>query len=133
MAVLGIDEKVLLDPNFIKIIDSIAGAGKSSLIHKFFMDRGIEYIRTTSTNVLKFDAQRKYEVECKTVCSALFMNEGGHFYDKFREPEIKTIVIDEVLQTNKKVFDWCLAHVGEYNIIITTDSHQMLSFQEGDD
>lgn len=40
---------------------------------------------------------------------------------------MKTIIIDEVLQTSPKVFDWVRSHIGKYNIIICTDSRQMLT------
>ena len=53
-----------LNPYKIKIIDGIAGAGKSSIIHNFFKEKNISYMRCTSTNRLKRDAENaiKYRV-----------------------------------------------------------------------
>lgn len=127
MAILGIDEGILLDSQYIKVIDSIAGAGKSTMIDNFFKSQGVTYMRLTSTNALKKSAEDKYGMKCYTIASGLFTNENGHFYKDFKEPDCFTVVIDEVLQSHKKVFEWCKAHVGTYNIIITTDSHQMLA------
>ena len=121
----------LLDKNKIKVIDGIAGAGKSSALHKFLTDNKINYLRTTSTNKLRRDAMSRYpECKCTTICSGLFNNDrkkGGYYTAPKDDIEEDTIVIDEILQTSTKVLDWCLENVGKKNIIITTDSHQMLA------
>lgn len=115
----------------IKVIDGIAGAGKSSALHKFLTDNKISYLRTTSTNKLRRDAMSRFpECRCTTICSGLFNNnvkKGGYYESPKEEVAEDTIVIDEILQTSSKVLDWCLENVGKKNIIITTDSHQMLA------
>ena len=123
--------ELMLDKKVIKVIDGIAGAGKSSALHKFLTDNKISYLRTTSTNKLRRDAMSRYpECKCTTTCSGLFNNDikkGGYYTSPKEEITEDTIVIDEILQTSTKVLDWCLENVGKKNIIITTDSHQMLA------
>lgn len=111
----------------VKIIDGIAGAGKSSKIDKFFNDHNEPYSRYTSTNRLRRDAIDRYNMEVKTVAAGLFYNHGTKFYAEEKEPSSKNIVIDEILQTHPKVIDWCNNHADVCNIIITTDSRQLLS------
>lgn len=123
--------ELMLDKKVIKVIDGIAGAGKSSALHKFLMTHLKSYLRTTSTNKLRRDAMSRYpECKCTTTCSGLFNNDikkGGYYTSPKEEVTEDVIVIDEILQTSTKVLDWCLENVGKKNIIITTDSHQMLS------
>ena len=122
---------LMLDKKTIKIIDGIAGAGKSSALHKFLMNHLKGYLRTTSTNKLRRDAMSRFpECRCTTTCSGLFHNDvkkGGYYSSPKDDIPEDTIVIDEILQTSSKVLDWCLENVGKKNIIITTDSHQMLA------
>ena len=129
--IFGIKKEDFLNKNIIKIIDGIAGAGKSSIIDNFLKNNNINYLRTTSTNQLKIDAAKRYDIECKTICSALFNNKNGFFYDEFKEVEQNTIVIDEILQTSVKVLEWVQLNIEKVNIIITCDSKQLLS-QEGE-
>lgn len=131
--ILGIDEALLNDPSKIKVIDAIAGAGKAVALHDYFIGHGIIYDNFTSTNALKKSASRRFpDVKTQTIAAGLFTNENGHFYNNFKDPDAKTVIIDEVLQSDKRVFEWCKAHVGEYNIIITTDSAQMLAPEQED-
>lgn len=123
--------ELILNKDKIKVIDGIAGAGKSSALHKFLIDNKINYLRTTSTNKLRRDAFSRFpECRCTTTCSGLFISDikkGGYYSEPKEEIPEDTIIIDEILQTHSKVLDWCLDNVGKKNIIITTDSHQMLS------
>lgn len=131
--ILGIDEALLNDPSKIKVIDAIAGAGKAVALHDYFIGHGIIYDNFTSTNALKKSASRRFpDVKTQTIAAGLFTNENGHFYNNFKDPDAKTVIIDEVLQSDKRVFEWCKAHVGSYNIIITTDSAQMLAPEQED-
>lgn len=125
--VFSIDDKDFLDANKVKAIYGVAGRGKSSVINSFFQTHGIEYLWTTSTNKLKRDAAERYGCEVSTVCSGLFRTEDGRFYLEEKDPDIKTIVIDEILQTSEKVFSWIENHRGNYNIIVLTDMKQMLA------
>lgn len=131
--ILGSTPDVLLDPKIIKVKDCIAGAGKAVALNNFFKSNGIIYENFTSTNALKKSASQRFpETKSQTIAAGLFTNENGHFYKDFKEPAAKTIVIDEVLQSSPRVFEWVKAHVGEYNIIITTDSNQMLAPEQED-
>lgn len=131
MEIFNITEEDFLDPTKVKIIDGIAGAGKSSLIDAFFKSKEIHYMRCTSTNVLRRDAEERYNIPCETVAGGLFTTENCHFFMAEKYPEIKTIVIDEILQTSIKTLDWIDSHKGDYNIIVTTDSCQMLAQDSG--
>lgn len=122
----GLTDEQLLKKG-IKIIDGIAGGGKSSKIDKFFRDNNLPYARFTSTNRLKRDANDRYNMEVKTIAAGLFENHGLHFYAEEKEPPCENVVIDEILQADPKAIDWCIHHADTTNIIITTDSKQLLS------
>lgn len=127
--ILGISEELFLDSDKIKIYDGIAGAGKSSIIDGYLTKNNIPYLRLVSTNQLKRDAEKRFNGKCETICSGLFENKK-FFYDVEKYPDVKTLVIDECLQTNSKVLRWAYNNKGKYNIIITTDSAQMLGYDE---
>lgn len=125
--IFSFTEQQFLDSNLVKVVYGVAGRGKSSIINDFFRSHNIPYLWTTSTNKLKRDAIERYGCEASTVCSALFTSENGQFYLEEKEPECRTIIIDEILQTSPKVLEWVRHHVGKYNIIILTDMKQMLN------
>lgn len=131
MSIFGISENDFLDINKVKIIDGIAGAGKSSLIDNFFKSYDIPYMRCTSTNALRRDAEERYGIKCDTIAGGLFTTEDCKFFNSEKSPDVFTVVIDEILQTSRKTIDWIKHHIGEYNIIITTDTCQMLSQDKG--
>lgn len=122
--ILGLEDSVMLDKKIIKVIDGIAGCAKSSSLHSFLKGN---YGRYTSTNRLKNDAIARYGGHADTIAGGLFRTVGRHFYAEPKEPEFSTVVIDEVLQSDPAVFDWCSENVGRCNIIICTDSRQLLS------
>lgn len=122
----GLTDEQLLQ-NGIKIIDGIAGGGKSSMIDNFFRERNIPYTRLTSTNRLSRDASVRYNMEVKTIAAGLFTNQGVRFYIDEKEAPSQHIVIDEILQAHPKAIEWCINHADTNNIIITTDSKQLLS------
>lgn len=113
--------------NGIKIIDGIAGGAKSSKTDAFFRSHNIPYARFTSTNRLRRDASERYNMEVKTIAAGLFHNHGTNFYAEERDPISENVVIDEILQTDPKAIEWCVNHADNTNIIITTDSKQLLS------
>ena len=81
-----ITRKYFLSPDKIKVIDGIAGAAKSSHIHKIFSAEKIPYARYTSTNKLKKDALRRYGGHCDTIAGGLFHTENGEFF-RLRAPD----------------------------------------------
>ena len=111
----------------IKIIDGIAGGAKSSKTDQFFRSRNIPYARFTSTNRLRRDASERYNMDVMTIAAGLFHNHGTNFYAEERDPIAENIVIDEILQTDPRAIEWCVNHADTTNIIITTDSKQLLS------
>ena len=113
--------------NGIKIIDGIAGGAKSSKTDAFFRSHNIPYARFTSTNRLRRDASERYGMEVKTIAAGLFHNHGTNFYAEERDPIAENVVIDEILQTDPRAIEWCINHADNTNIIITTDSKQLLS------
>lgn len=125
--IFSFTEDQFLNPNMVKVVYGVAGRGKSSIINDFFRSHNIPYLWTTSTNKLKRDAIERYGCEASTVCSALFSSENGQFYLEEKDPDCKTIIIDEILQTSPKVLKWIENHVGRYNIIVLTDMKQMLN------
>lgn len=125
--IFSFSNKDFLDPKKVKAVYGVAGRGKSSVINNFLQSNNIRYTWTTSTNKLKRDAAERYGCEAMTVCSALFTSSGGRFYIDEKEPANRIIIIDEILQTSPKVLDWIRHHIGVYNIIVMTDTHQMLA------
>lgn len=111
----------------IKVLDGIAGAAKTSRVVQLLQEEGIDYLHLTSTNRLKRDISARFRRPAQTIASALFQNEGGRFYSGEKLPESKTLVIDEILQTSTAVFRWIERNRDKYNIVICTDSKQMLS------
>lgn len=116
-----------LDASKVKVVHGVAGRGKSSVVNSFLQSHCEDFLWTTSTNKLKRDAIERYNCEASTVCSALFKNENGRFYCEEKDINKSTVIIDEILQTNVKVLDWIEHHRNIVNIIIMTDTHQMLA------
>lgn len=128
----GITNETLFDNKKIKVITGIAGSAKSSNIDKIFKENGIEYYRFTSTNKLKNDAEKRYGQKSYTIAGGLFTSKNGKFFIDEKEIDAKHIVIDEILQTDSRVLDFCINNVGKINIIITTDFNQMLVQDRGE-
>ena len=125
--VFSFSDADFLDASKVKVIHGVAGRGKSSVVNSFLKSNGVDFLWTTSTNKLKRDAIERYNCEASTVCSALFKNENGRFYCDEKEINKGTVIIDEILQTNVKVLDWIEHHRNIVNIIVMTDTHQMLA------
>lgn len=121
--IFGISEDIMRNENYIKVIDGIAGAGKSSRLNAFFGGREKRFL---STNKLKKDAEDRFGTYCDTIAAGLFDTHGRRFYAA--EKDVKgVIVIDEFLQSDAKIFTWCRNHVGMCNIIMCTDSMQLMA------
>ena len=59
----GLTTEELLDPTKIKILDGIAGSGKSSAMDAILHALGVNYYRTTPTHRLRRDAMERYGTE----------------------------------------------------------------------
>ena len=125
--IFSFSDSDFLDATKVKVIHGVAGRGKSSIVNNFLKQNNIDFLWTTSTNKLKRDAQERYNCEAATVCSALFKNENGRFYCEEKTINKHTVIIDEILQTSIKVLDWIEHNKNIVNIIIMTDTHQMLA------
>lgn len=124
----GIPENVLNDFEKIKILDGIAGCGKTTYLSTTLEKNGTPYIHMTSTNRLKRDIQNRFPNRTvTTTASGLFRTEDCKFYSTESHPECKTLVIDEVLQTHPNVIRWVMKNKGLYNIFLCTDEKQTLS------
>lgn len=123
-----ISDDILYDSSKIKILDGIAGSGKTTYLSKTFEKDGVDYLHCTSTNRLKKDIEARFpNRHVKTVASGLFKGGEKGFYALPIEPVEKTVIIDEILQTEPAVIRWIFDHVGVYNIFICTDKKQTLS------
>lgn len=123
--------KTLFDPSRVKVLDGIAGSGKSSKLDSIMKRAGLTYKRYTSTNRLKRDAIARYGGHCDTIAGGLFETNNGEFFSSEKDPAGEIVVIDEILQTDRRVLDWIRHNVGEINIFVLTDTHQMLAPQGG--
>lgn len=125
-SILKIDNETFFNKNIVKIFDGIAGSAKSTSCARLLNEAGVTFLRCTSTNKLKKDAERRFGGDNATIASGLFNTEDGLFYNSEKEIKYNTVLIDEALQADKRVFEWCANNIGKVNIIICTDSRQML-------
>lgn len=128
----GIENEDFLNNNYFKVINGIAGSAKSTNCDTILNEFLIEYGRYTSTNRAKRDAIARFGGHVDTIAGGLFNTFDGVFYSSEKEVPYDTVVIDEVLQSDPRVFDWIEHHVGKVNIIVCTDSKQMLTPSVGD-
>lgn len=128
----GVEDDLFLDANRVKILNGIAGSAKSSNVDKILTAHGISYGRYTSTNKLKRDAENRYGGHNDTIAGGLFKTVDGVFFSESKDPEFSTVVIDEILQTDSRVLKWIEHNRGKVNIIVCTDTHQMLAPEYGE-
>ena len=123
----GISDDELLDKNKVKIIDGIAGAGKSTQVVDNLTRLGEKFCLASFSNALKFAAADKFGCPVDTICGLAFVNTP---YPRSAEKEVTeydTVVLDEILLDGVSCLKWIIHNVGKVNIIALTDSHQMLS------
>lgn len=124
--ILNIEECEFFNKDYIKVFDGIAGSAKSSTCARVLNNAGVPFLRCTSTNKLRKDAAARFGGNNATIAGGLFKTNNGQFYDEEKPTEYQTVLIDEALQADMCVFEWCRNNVGKVNIIICTDSQQML-------
>lgn len=132
MNVFGISDKDLLDPTKIKIIDGIAGSGKSTQIVNKLTELGSHFCLASFSNALKFAAADKFGCPCDTICGLEFHNYPYPRSEERDVTEFDTVINDEMLLDGTECMKWMMNHVGSVNIIGLTDSHQMLSAENSD-
>lgn len=123
---LGVESSVFFNNKIIKVYDGIAGSAKSTNVTTMLRDAGVSFGRYTSTNKLKRDAFDRFGGDCYTIAGGLFESDDGEFFTAEKGVKYDAVIIDEILQTDRRVLEWASSHVGLVNIIICTDSRQML-------
>ena len=127
----GISDKDLMDPNKIKIIDGIAGSGKSTSTVNELRRLGSKFCLASFSNALKFAAFDKFNCDVDTICGLEFVNTP---FPRYCEKDVEgydTVVNDEILLDGVECINWMETHVGKINIIALTDSKQMLNADNG--
>jgi len=127
----GIDDKILMDPNYIKILNGIAGSGKSTSTVNDLRKIGSNFCLASFSNALKFAAIDKFGCPADTICGLAFVNTPFPRYDEKDVEGFDTVVLDEILLDGVECITWMVNHVGKVNIIALTDSRQMLNADNG--
>ena len=129
--ILGFNDNIFFDFNTIKVCDSKAGGGKSTEASTAFRGYNIpddEVAMCTSSNFLARAASAKFNRNVKTIASLIAENDYPRFFIAPKYPTAKHIIIDEPLLSDTKfIFNWALENKGNYNIIMLTDTHQLLT------
>lgn len=127
----GIDDKDLMDQNKIKVLNGIAGSGKSTSTVNELRRLGSTFCLASFSNALKFAASDKFGCPTETICGLEFVNTP---FPRSGEKDIEgfdTVVNDEILLDGVECIEWMINHVGKVNIIALTDSRQMLNADNG--
>ena len=127
----GISDKDLMDKNKIKIINGIAGSGKSTSTVSTLRRLNSNFILASFSNALKFAASDKFNCPTDTICGLEFVNTPFPRSEEKSVLEYDTVVNDEILLDGTQCINWMMNHVGETNIIALTDSRQMLNAENG--
>lgn len=131
----------LFDVNRALLIDSMAGAGKTSTTDAWIssqLNEGEKYLRESSTHLLTNEVREKYghHCDCTTIASGSYDCSGGIFYALGREKDVpdkyRVLVLDEVPQTHENVYKYAESQIGKVKVIITCDSHQQLGQDTAD-
>lgn len=127
----GIDDKDLLNKDKIKILNGIAGSGKSTETVDTLRKLGSNFCLASFSNALKFAAQDKFNCAVDTICGLAFVNTPFPRSDEKDVTEFDTVILDEILLDGVECIKWMEHHVGTVNIIALTDSRQMLNASNG--
>ena len=129
--IFGISDKDLMNKNKVKIINGIAGSGKSTSTVNELRKLGSNFCLASFSNALKFAAEDKFGCKVDTICSACFVNTPFPRYEEKEVKGVDTIVTDEILLDGVDTIKWIMHNVGKVNIIALTDSRQMLNADNG--
>lgn len=129
--IFGISNKDLMDKNKVKIINGIAGSGKSTSTVDQLRKLGSNFCLASFSNALKFAAEDKFGCKCETICAACFVNTPFPRYEEKDVVGFDTIITDEILLDGIDTIKWIMHNVGKVNIIALTDSRQMLNADNG--
>lgn len=125
--IFGISDEDLLDKNKIKIINGIAGSGKSTQTVNQLRALNESFCLASFSNALKFAAYDKFGCDVDTICGLEFINVPCPRACEREVTEYSTVVNDEILLDGLDCLNWMKHNVGKVNIIALTDSRQMLS------
>lgn len=123
--ILHITEEDFFNNKILKVFNGVAGSAKSTAA-AILLQLTDSYARYTSTHRLKNDAIMRFGGDTFTIAGGLFNTEDGIFFASEKEIHYKNILIDEALQTDGRLFTLLKKLVGKVNIIVCTDSKQML-------
>lgn len=127
----GISDKDLMDKNKIKILNGIAGSGKSTTTVNKLRSLGSNFCLASFSNALKFAASDKFGCPVDTICGLEFVNSPVPRYDYKEVTKFDTVINDEILLDGVECMRWMEMNVGKVNIIALTDSRQMLTAEGG--
>lgn len=130
--IFGISDQDLLDKSKIKIINGIAGSGKSTSTVSELERLGEKFCLASFSNALKFAASDKFGCTTDTICGLCFKNSP---YPRSAEKEVtefSTVILDEILLDGIECINWMKHNVGKVNIICLTDSRQMLQAENAE-
>lgn len=128
----GISQKDLLDKNKIKIINGIAGSGKSTKTVNELNSLNVRYCLASFSNALKFAAADRFNCDTDTICGLAFINNPYPRTAERAVTEYNTVILDEILLDGIECLNWMRHNVGKTNIIALTDSRQMLQAENSD-
>lgn len=124
--IFGISDQDLLDKSKIKIINGIAGSGKSTSTVSELERLGEKFCLASFSNALKFAASDKFGCTTDTICGLCFKNSPYPRSEEREVTEFSTVILDEILLDGIECLNWIKHNVGKVNIICLTDSRQML-------
>ena len=127
----GISDSDLLAKDKIKIVNGIAGSGKSTETVSTLRRLNQKFCLASFSNALKFAAFDKFNCDVDTICGLAFVNTPYPRAAEKDVTEFDTVVLDEILLDGVECINWMQSHVGQVNIIALTDSRQMLNADDG--
>ena len=129
--IFGISDVDLMDKNKIKVLNGIAGSGKSTTTVNELRRLKSNFCLASFSNALKFAASDKFKCPTDTICGLEFINSPSPRFATKPVTEFDTVINDEVLLDGVECINWMKENVGKVNIIALTDSRQMLTAEGG--
>lgn len=130
--IFGITEETLRDKTKVKIINGIAGSGKSTSTVNELNKLGLKYCLASFSNALKFAAADRFGCDTDTICGLAFVNTPYPRTAEKNITEYDTVILDEILLDGIECLNWIRHNAGKVNIICLTDSRQMLQAENSD-
>ena len=130
--IFGISDSDLLDNTKLKIINGIAGSGKSTSTVKELERLNEKFVLSSFSNALKFAAADRFNCNTDTICGLCFINTPYPRSEERAVTEFDTVILDEILLDGLDCLNWIKNNIGKVNIIALTDSRQMLSAENSE-